>query len=112
MAEPDTPTRTPLQQAEEACEIARAAFAAGDNLNIYRRQFVSVCPADGDTIIYTLEIRSRAMVRVEHINIALALESKAFHEEIADRLFARFGGEQRITAVHQGVEIETRRGFA
>jgi hypothetical protein len=27
-------------------------------------------------------------------------------------LFARFGGEQRMTAVHQGVEIETQRGFA
>lgn len=83
-----------------------------EGLNIYRRQFVSICPADGDSIIYTLEIRSRAMVRVEHINVALALESKAFHEEIADRLFARFGGEQRMTAVHQGVEIETQRGFA
>lgn len=78
--------------------------------NIYRRQFVSVCPADGDHIIYSLEIRSQTMLRVEHINLAVGLEQKAFHEEIADRLFERFGGEQRITAVHQGVEIETVRG--
>lgn len=79
--------------------------------NIYRRQFVSVCPADGDHIIYSLEIRSQTMLRVEHINTAVALEAKAFHEEIADRLFERFGGEQRIIAVHQGVEIETVRGI-
>lgn len=83
-----------------------------NGMNVYRRQFVSVCPADGDAIVYALEIRSATMVRVEHINIALALEAKAFHEDIADRLFDRFGGEQRMTAVHQGVEIETRRGFA
>ncbi|MET3654035.1 hypothetical protein [Dyella japonica] len=81
-------------------------------VNIYRRQFVSVCPADGDAIVYTLEIHSAHMVRVEHINIALALEANAFHEDIADRLFERFGGEQRVTATHQGVEIETRRGFS
>lgn len=78
--------------------------------NIYRRQFVSVCPADGDSIIYSLEIRIKTMVRVEHINLAVGLEKNAFHEEIANRLYSRFGGEQRITAVHQGVEIETVRG--
>lgn len=82
-----------------------------NGVNVYRRQFVSVCPADSDAIVYSLEIRSATMLRVEHINLALALEEKSFHEEIANRLFDRFGGEQRITAVHQGVEIETRRGF-
>lgn len=86
--------------------------AVTTGLNIYRRQFVSVCPADGDAIVYTLEMRFAQMVRVEHINTALALEPSAFHEDISNRPFERFGGEQRITATHQGVEIETRRGFA
>ncbi|ASE54751.1 TPA: hypothetical protein UM509_000748 [Stenotrophomonas maltophilia] len=78
--------------------------------NIYRKQFVSVCPADGEAIVYSLEIRSETMLRVEHINLATGMEKSAFHEEIADRLSERFGGLQRIIAVHQGVEIETVRG--
>lgn len=77
--------------------------------NIYRLQFVSICPADGNSVIYSLEIRSKSMIRVEHINLAVSLEKSAYHEDIADRLYARFGGDQILTAVHQGIEIETVR---
>lgn len=78
-------------------------------LNIYRHTFIAECPADGDQIVYRLEIRTQSMVHVEHIRTATALIKRGYHESIADQLFSQFGGEQRIVAVHQGVEIETLR---
>lgn len=78
-------------------------------MNIYRHSFVAECPADGDQIVYRLEIQSKAMIHVEHIRTATALIKRGYHEEIADQLHQRFGGEQHIVAVHQGVEIETVR---
>lgn len=78
-------------------------------LNIYRHTFIAECPADGDQIVYRLEIRTQSMVHVEHIRTATALIKRGYHEAIADQLYERFGGEQRITATHQGVEIETLR---
>ncbi|EKZ3176200.1 hypothetical protein [Pseudomonas aeruginosa] len=81
-------------------------------MNTYRHTFVAECSADGERIIYRLEIRSHAMIRVEHILTATALVKRGFQEEIADRLHAQLGGEHRIVGVHQGVEVETLRGPA
>lgn len=78
-------------------------------MNIYRHTFTAVCPSDGDTIIYRLEIRSPTVIMVEHIKTATALIKTGYHERIADELSGRFGGDQTITATHQGVEIETVR---
>lgn len=78
-------------------------------MNIYRHTFAATCPSDGDTIIYSLEIRSLAVVMVEHIRTATALIKSGYHERIADELAERLGGDQTIKAVHQGVEIETVR---
>jgi hypothetical protein len=78
-------------------------------MNIYRHTFAATCPSDGDTIIYSLEIRSLAVVMVEHIRTATALIKSGYHERIADDLAKRLGGDQIIKAVHQGVEIETVR---
>ncbi|MBD8825352.1 hypothetical protein [Pseudomonas sp. CFBP 13602] len=78
-------------------------------MNIYRHTFAATCPSDGDTIIYSLEIRSLAVVMVEHIRTATALIKSGYHERIADDLAERLGGDQTIKAVHQGVEIETVR---
>ena len=77
-------------------------------MNIYRHTFVAECPADGEQIIYRLEIRSATMIRVEHIRTATALIKRGFQEDIADRL-RQLGGEQRIVGVHQGIEVETLR---
>ncbi|WP_225917114.1 hypothetical protein [Pseudomonas farsensis] len=60
-------------------------------------------------IVYTLEIRSQSMIRVEHIRTATALIKQGWHEQIADQLAEQFGGDQVIEAVHDGVEIETVR---
>ena len=78
-------------------------------MNIYRHQFAAVCPADGETIIYSLEIRALTMIHVEHIKTATALIKKGWHEQIADRLAESLGGDQTIIAIHQGVEVETVR---
>lgn len=78
-------------------------------MNIYRHTFTAVCPSDGDTIIYQLEIRSLVVIMVEHIKTATALIKSGYHERIADELSKRFGGNQTIIATHQGVEIETVR---
>ena len=78
-------------------------------MNIYRHTFAATCPSDGDTIIYSLEIRSLAVVMVEHIRTATALIKSGYHERIADDLAERLGGDQTIKAVHQGIEIETVR---
>lgn len=78
-------------------------------MNIYRHKFVATCPSDGESIVYSLEIRSLSMIRVEHLKTATALIKQGWHEQIADVLAERFGGDQAMKAVHQGVEIETVR---
>lgn len=82
-------------------------------MNIYRHQFVSVCPNNGDVIIYALEIESDSMIQVEHITTQAKLcrLEASYHEKIADAFFERFGGRQTIKGHHHGVDIETRRGF-
>lgn len=81
-------------------------------MNIYRHQFVCVCPENKMPIIYNLEIRRDKMIYVEHIVVACQLYQQAFHEKIADDLFGKFGGYQVLKAHHHGVDIETQRGDA
>lgn len=60
-------------------------------------------------IIYKLEIKTVGMIFVEHIKTATTLIKSGYHEAIADELHRRFGGHHRMTATHQGVEVETIR---
>lgn len=78
-------------------------------MNIYTYTFAAHCPNNGESIIYTLEIRSQTIIHVEHIKTACALHDTAYHEDIADDLAARFGGDQTLTANHHGVNIRTER---
>lgn len=78
-------------------------------MNTYRHTFAAVCPSDGETILYRLELRSSAMIRVEYIKATTALITQGWHEQIADSLAESLGGDQTIIATHQGVEIETVR---
>ncbi|TWI48026.1 hypothetical protein IQ22_04219 [Pseudomonas duriflava] len=78
-------------------------------INIYRHTFVATCPSDAEQIIYKLEIKTPEMLMVEHIRTATALIKKGYHEAIADELHRRFGGDHRMVATHQGVEVETIR---
>lgn len=76
-------------------------------MNTYRFAFVARCPSDGQRIKYLCEIRTLDMILVE--NIRAAFPSEGYHEDIADKMHATFGGEQTIRAFHQGVQIETVR---
>ena len=79
-------------------------------MNTYTSKFIVKCPMDDDSIEYTLVLESESMIMVEDINRATDIKTGAFHESIADGLFALLGGRQTITAVHQGVEVKTVRG--
>jgi hypothetical protein len=76
-------------------------------MNIYRHTFTCQCPSDGEMVGYSLEIRSSKMIRVEDILSACDV-GPHYHEDLADKLRA-LGGEQVLTAVHQGVSVRTER---
>ena len=77
--------------------------------NIYTYTFVATCPANGEAIVYKMEIQSDQKILVEHIKTAAALIRHGYHEDIANTLFAQFGGIQTIEATHHGVDIKTVR---
>jgi hypothetical protein len=81
-------------------------------VNIYRQRFAVSCPVNGESVHYRLAIETTRKIMVEDIQKALAeVEGKAaFHEDIADALFAKLGGfRQTLTAHHHGTDIETVR---
>lgn len=80
-------------------------------MNIYRLTFAATCPNDGELILYKLEIKTESVIYVEHLKAETALIKTGIQEQIADRLQQRFGGDQMMVAIHQGVEIETLRGI-
>lgn len=77
-------------------------------MNAYTVEFFACCPNNGIRIKYRLRIETAEVIPVEQIAAAVDAED-GFHEEIADRMFARFGGRQVMTADHHGVQIETTR---
>ena len=79
-------------------------------MNIYTYVFVVNCPLNSESIIYTLVLRHLEKVLVEHIKTACSLFKVGHHEDIADELFRRFGGEQVLTAHHHGVDLRSERG--
>jgi hypothetical protein len=82
-------------------------------MNVYRYRFCALCPNNRRTITYSLELTSDRTIMVEEIVAAGEAAQdlpKPYHENIADMLFEKFGGSQRLRAYHHGVEIETVRG--
>ena len=79
-------------------------------MNVYTYGFISTCPNDNERISYVLVIESKQTIFAEDIVAACSEHKSAFHEVIADDLFTRLGGRQKITAEHCGVKIETYRG--
>lgn len=75
--------------------------------NIYRYRFNCVCPTDGTTVPYELEITSPGKILAEKIR-DICNAGPSHQEDLADKL-ATLGGSQVIRATHMGVEIETRR---
>jgi hypothetical protein len=78
-------------------------------MNTYRYPFVVECPNDRTPILYHLTIKTDATILAEDIIAATKGLRAVLHEQIADALAKKFGGDQTITAVHQGVTVETLR---
>lgn len=78
-------------------------------MNIYRFDFAARCPTNDACVQYQCEIRSSRMILADDLSAWAAAQVKGFHEEFADSLSSRFGGQQKIVAVHHGIEIETIR---
>lgn len=78
-------------------------------VNTYSTDFFAKCPTNGVRIAYRLKIETRDVVAVEEIIEFVESVRLGFHEDIADSLFAKFGGLQTLTADHHGVTIETKR---
>ncbi len=78
-------------------------------MNRYDRHFTAQCPTDGVTIAYHLTIKTNADIMVEAILEACHFSEPVYHEVIANQLAERFGGKQKLRALHQGVHITTKR---
>lgn len=61
-------------------------------------------------IKYRLKIKSAEVILVEGIVAECQSIAEGYHETIADRLFAKFGGQQTLKAQHHGVDIKSKRG--
>lgn len=81
-------------------------------MNRYDHTFSALCPSDGATVIYHLCLKTEAVVMAENITTACQFSTPKYHEALADELHAKFGGKQKISALHQGVHITTTRGPA
>lgn len=81
----------------------------GVAVNIYTTKFFALCPSNSVRIEYELEIVTDEMILVENILSEVNSIISDYHESIADRLQDRFGGKQKLTANHHGVEIVTLR---
>lgn len=78
-------------------------------MNRYRHTFTVSCPNNGAMIRYHLAIETPAQIMVEKIVAACGV-AEAYHEDLADKLYAKFGGRQVMRAYHHGVWVETERG--
>ena len=80
-------------------------------MNTYTHQFAVKCPNNRHRIAYTLKIETMSTIMVEDIVEECAGFDTGYHEHIADRLHSRFGGVQKITAHHHGVDIVSCRSW-
>ncbi len=78
-------------------------------MNTYKTKFLVRCPINNEEISYKFEIKINKKILVEEILDFLDKFDVGFHEEIADELFEKFGGVQKMSAIHHGVVINTER---
>lgn len=81
-------------------------------MNIYRHEFWTKCPNNGQLIGYKFELQTSERFMVERIVEDCKRFKEGFHEDIADQLLKMYGGHQVLKAFHHGVEIETFRSNA
>lgn len=79
-------------------------------MNIYRLKFTAKCPNDGSTVEYDWTLYTCYTFMTEELRRIADGFGEGYHERIADQLYERFSGQQKITAIHAGdVQVETRR---
>jgi hypothetical protein len=78
-------------------------------VNIYTHRFTAKCPNNSRVVTYNLTIESHDTIMVESLQSEILNFDIGYHEQIADKLFERFGGRQTITAHHHGTHITTIR---
>lgn len=78
-------------------------------MNAYAVEFFAKCPTNGVRIHYRLTIERSVPVTVERLIEEVEQIEHGFHEDIADHLFAIFGGAQTMIADHHSVTITTTR---
>jgi hypothetical protein len=93
----------------EGQHVEGQAYPLGVGENEYTHRFVVRCPNNQDRIHYALTVRTLETIMVEDL-VAACTSDPAYHEDLADRLHARFGGSQELRAFHHGVAIRTVRG--
>lgn len=76
-------------------------------MNTYRHVFAACCPANGETIIYGLQLCSTERIMVEDIRSACNEIAIGYQEDIAKQLLATFKCRVQLRAQHQGVEVVT-----
>ena len=81
-------------------------------MNKYEMRFFAKCPTNGTRIEYCWAIETKTMIFVEDLISYTDEIGTVYHEELADRLVAAWGGQQTLYAMHHGVEITTTRGRA
>lgn len=75
-------------------------------MNTYKTHFTARCPADGQRIVYALEMKTDEVVMVEAINGEIDEIQEDYQESIAARLLDAFPScSIRLVGTHQGVEI-------
>ena len=90
-------------------DLRKAAGMGKTNINIYKTIFIQNCPTNDLPVNYNLEIQTFKTVMVEELLNFLQQEKNCYHEDLADKLIRKFGGNQKMTAFHHGVEITTER---
>lgn len=78
-------------------------------MNIYTQYFTARCANNNRLVSYTLTIESHVTIMVEDIQAEVAKFEHGYHEQMADHLFAKFGGRQTMSAHHHGTGIVTVR---
>lgn len=79
-------------------------------MNSYSYSFPVICPNDGENIIFNLTLETYDTIYVEDLKSFLDLHKTSYQEKLADALYLKFGGSQKIEAYHQGILITTSRG--
>lgn len=80
-----------------------------NKMNNYKIEFFSKCPVNNIRIHYKLTVKTKNIIMVEQLVDFVSHLDNCLHEDIADKLFNNFGGNQTLEANHHSVFLWTER---